>query len=228
MSRKVLIVDDNVRVTKLIKSYMEKEGYRTFIAYSGLKAIDSFRKNKPDLIILDLMIPEISGLEVAEIIRKESTVPIIMVTARSEEDDKLKGLDLGADDYIVKPFSPRELAARVKVLFRRIEMESGIKNQTSSTVEYKGISMNEKTREVFYKNQEIELTTLQFDLLYIMVNSPKEVFTRSMLLEQIEAEEEIFERTIDAHIKNIRKAIGESGRKDGIIHTVHGLGYKCE
>ena len=226
--KKVLIVEDNVRVAKLIQSYIEKEGYETILAYDGAKAIREYHNNQPDLLILDVMLPEKSGLEIAREVRRESTVPIIMVTAKSEEGDKLKGLDIGADDYIIKPFSPKVMVARVNALFRRIGFDQSQPVKQTEKIEYKELLLIPARREVFYKNLPVDLTALQFNLLMIFVLSPGQVFSRTMLLEKIDAEEEIFERTIDAHIKNIRRAFGESGNKTGLIQTVFGVGYKLE
>ncbi|MDA3811528.1 MAG: response regulator transcription factor [Spirochaetaceae bacterium] len=226
--KKVLIVEDNVRVAKLIQSYIKKEGYGTVLAYDGAKALHEFFNNQFDLLILDIMLPEKSGLEIAEEVRKTSSVPIIMITAKSEEEDKLRGLGIGADDYIVKPFSPKEMVARVNALFRRVDFDQSIPAKQTKIIKYKELQLVPDRREVFYKNRQIEMTALQFNLLLIFINSPGQVFTRNMLLERIEAEEEIFERTIDAHIKNIRRAFGESGGKAGIIQTVFGVGYKLE
>jgi len=226
--KKVLIVEDNIRVAKLIQSYLEKEGYVTFLAYDGAKAMREFRNNQLDLLILDIMLPEKSGLEIAKEVRKTSTVPIIMITAKSEEEDKLKGLSIGADDYIVKPFSPKEMVARVNAIFRRVDFDNSKPSKQIDKIEYKGLLLIPVRREVFYNDVQIDLTALQFNLLMILINSPGQVFSRTMLLEKIDAEEEIFERTIDAHIKNMRKAFGEPGKKDGLIKTVFGVGYKID
>lgn len=226
--KKVLIVEDNRRVAKLIQSYLEKEGYTATLAYDGAKAMREFHNNQLDLLILDIMLPEKSGLEIAKEVRKTSTVPIIMITAKSEENDKLKGLSIGADDYIVKPFSPKEMVARVNAIFRRVDFDIGQPVKHIEKIEYKGLLLIPERREVFYHNKAIDLTALQFNLLIILTNSPGQVFSRTMLLEKIDADEEIFERTIDAHIKNMRKAFGEPGKKDGLIKTVFGVGYKID
>lgn len=224
----VLIVEDHSRVALLIQSYLRRDGYNTLLAFDGLQAIKSFEKNNPDLLILDIMLPGLSGLEIVEKVRKVSSVPIIMLTAKSEEKDKLAGLKLGADDYIVKPFSPNEMVARVDALFRRIEFDQSNAPGISGRVVYKDLILDSERQEVFYKDTEIDITALQFRILETFINSPGQVFTRAALLERIQAEDEIYERTIDAHIKNIRKLIGEPGDKTGLIHTVHGVGYKFE
>ncbi|MCD6396598.1 MAG: response regulator transcription factor [Spirochaetaceae bacterium] len=224
----VLIVEDHSRVALLIQSYLKRDGYKTLLAYDGIEAVKSFKKNRPDLLILDIMLPGLSGLDIVKKVRETSSVPIIMLTAKSEEKDKLKGLKLGADDYIVKPFSPNEMVARVEALFRRVEFDHSHTPETNSPVKYKELSLDSVRREVFYNNIKIDITALQFRILETLIKSPGQVFTRAALLEQIQAEEEIYERTIDAHIKNIRKLIGESGNKTGLIHTVHGVGYKFE
>ncbi len=224
----VLIVEDHSRVALLIQSYLKRDGYKTLLAYDGIEAVKSFKKNRPDLLILDVMLPGLSGLDIVKKVRETSSVPIIMLTAKSEEKDKLKGLKLGADDYIVKPFSPNEMVARVEALFRRVDFDHSHTPETNGPVKYKELSLDPVRREVFYNNIKIDITALQFRILETLIKSPGQVFTRTALLEQIQAEEEIYERTIDAHIKNIRKLIGESGNKTGLIHTVHGVGYKFE
>ncbi len=224
----VLIVEDHARVALLIQSYLKRDGYKTLLSYDGIEAVKSFKKNRPDLLILDVMLPGLSGLEIVKQVRETSSVPIIMLTAKSEEKDKLKGLKLGADDYIVKPFSPNEMVARVDALFRRVEFDHSQTPEINAPVKYKDLSLDPVRREVFYKNIKIDITALQFRILETLIKYPGQVFTRAALLEQIQAEEEIYERTIDAHIKNIRKIIGESGNKTGLIHTVHGVGYKIE
>ncbi len=224
----VLIVEDHSRVALLIQSYLKRDGYNTLLAFDGLSAVKSFEKNQPDLLILDVMLPGLSGLEIVKRVRKNSSVPIIMLTAKSEENDKLTGLKLGADDYIVKPFSPNEMVARVDALFRRVEYDQPGSRGISRQIKYKDLILDSERQEVFYKNIEIDITALQFRILETFIKSPGQVFSRAALLEQIQAEGEIFERTIDAHIKNIRKLIGESGNKAGLIHTVHGVGYKFE
>lgn len=224
----VLIVEDHSRVALLIQSYLKRDGYNTLLAFDGIQAIKIFHQKNPDLLILDVMLPGKSGFEIIKEIRKISSVPIIMLTAKSEEKDKLSGLELGADDYIVKPFSPNEMVARVNALFRRVEFDHSHKHEVSGPIKYKDLSLDPERKKVFYKNIQIDITALQFKLLETFIKSPGQVFTRTALLENIQAEEEIFERTIDAHIKNIRKLIGESGNKTGLIHTVHGIGYKFE
>jgi len=224
----VLIVEDHSRVALLIQSYLKRDGYKTLLAYDGIEAVKSFKKNRPDLLILDIMLPGLSGLDIVKKVRETSSVPIIMLTAKSEEKDKLKGLKLGADDYIVKPFSPNEMVARVEALFRRVEFDQPGMPGLSGRINYKDLILDSERQEVFYKNTKIDITALQFRILETFIKSPGRVFTRASLLEQIQAEEEIYERTIDAHIKNIRKLIGEPGDKTGLIHTVHGVGYKFE
>lgn len=224
----ILIVDDNARVTKLIKTYLESKGFKTITAYEGISALKMFYDYTPDLLILDIMIPGMTGLEIAKEIRKTSPVPIIMITAKSEEADKLTGLEVGADDYIVKPFSPKEMVARVQALFRRIDFDKLENAVVHISPSYKSLVLTPELRQVQYKNKIIDVTALQFNILQIFVEAPCHVFSRKMILDRIDAEDEIFERTIDAHIKNIRKLFGESGQKDGIIQTVHGVGYKIE
>jgi len=224
--RKVLIVEDNKRVAQLINTYLEREGYCTSVAYDGARAMREYHSFKPDMLILDIMLPEKSGLDIARDIRKESTVPIIFVTARSDEEDKLRGLGVGADDYIVKPFSPKEMVARVEALFRRAGYETSMEKGDRRDLVFGGLRADLDNREIFLNEELIDLTALQFDLLIVFMKSPGRAFSREMLLEKLNAEVDISERSIDAHIKNIRKALGEPGKKDGLLKTVFGVGYK--
>lgn len=222
MAKKILVVDDEERIVNLIEAYLERSGFKVISAYDGKTALTLFHDQRPSLVILDLMLPEIDGLDVARSIRKESGVPIIMLTARTEEADRVSGLELGADDYITKPFSPRELIARVRAVLRRAE---GFK--PPQRIEASGISIDLESHQVQVKGKGVELTPTEFDLLTVLAQNPGRVFTRLQLLDSLQKyASEGFARTIDTHIKNLRKKIEADPRTPYYIVTVHGIGYK--
>ena len=225
MARTILVVDDEPKITKLVRAYLEQAGFQVTEAHDGADALEAFRTLNADLIVLDLMLPNIDGIEITRRTRKESDVPIIMLTAKAEEVDRLIGLEIGADDYVVKPFSPRELVARVCTVLRRSpEITSGSNIQP---IRIGALTIDEGGRRVFIDGAEVRLTALQFDLLLVMARNPGRVFTRSELLELTTGQSlETYERTVDAHIKNLRKALGERPRGSRFLQTVHGVGYR--
>jgi DNA-binding response OmpR family regulator len=194
-------------------------------AYSGPEALRIARQERPDLVILDLMLPEIDGLDVCRVLRKESDIPIIMLTARVEETDKLIGLELGADDYITKPFSPREVVARVRTVLRRIH--PGVPAGAPGTLTVGELRLDRAQHTVLVGERPVELTPSEFEILSLMLNSPGRVFTREQLLEATQGGAyEGYERTIDTHIKNLRQKIEAAPRRPEYLLTVHGIGYK--
>lgn len=228
-NRTILVIDDEPKIVQLVRAYLEKEGFQVADAPDGARALEVFRACRPDLIVLDLMLPNIDGVEVTRLIRKVSDVPIIMLTAKTEEVDRLIGLELGADDYMAKPFSPRELVARVKAVLRRSSRPAAVLTPEAETLRYGRLALDLVRRRVTVDGMSIDLTAFQFDLLSVLVRHPGRVFTRSELLEFATGESlETYERTIDAHIKNLRKALGESPRAPGFIQTVHGVGYRFD
>lgn len=225
MNNLILIVDDEPQISAVISAYLTNSGYRTVIAQNGKSAIDLFREKNPAMILLDLNLPGKDGLEVCQTVRQESEVPIIMVTARAEETDKLVGLELGADDYIVKPFSPREVVARVRTVLRR----SGGGASEIQSIKTKNIVIDLSQHTVTREGSRIDLTPTEFDLLVTMAQYPKRVFSRLQLLEATQGTTyEGYERTIDAHIKNLRLKLEPDPRNPKFIHTVFGVGYKFE
>jgi DNA-binding response OmpR family regulator len=229
MSQKILVVDDELKMVKLVRTYLEGAGFNVVVAYDGQEALTVFRHEQPDLIVLDLMLPKIDGLDVARTIRRTSDAPIIMLTARAEEVDRLIGLELGADDYVVKPFSPRELVARVRAVLRRATPSPpGEASRAHPPVITVGeLTLDLGRREARLVAQRIELTTVQFDLLTVLAQHPGQVFTRMQLLDAVQGEAfDGYERTIDAHIKNLRRALGDDPRNPRYILTVRGVGYK--
>ena len=224
--KNILVVDDEVKIVEVLKSYLESNGYFVWEAFEGKKALEMFEKVKTDLIILDLMLPDISGEEICKIIRKKSTVPIIMLTAKVEEVDILKGLDIGADDYVVKPFSPRQLVARVGALFRRVYGDNRT-NTTHISINNGDLLINTVSYEVKKAGELMNVTPSEFKLLLGMLKYPSKVFTREELIKVIDCEDmDIYDRTIDTHIKNLRQKIETDSKNPTYILTVHGLGYR--
>jgi DNA-binding response OmpR family regulator len=229
MAQKILVVDDEQKMVKLVRAYLEGAGYKVVAAFNGQQALTLFRHEQPDLVVLDLMLPEIDGLDVARTIRRSSDAPIIMLTARADETDRLVGLELGADDYVVKPFSPRELVARVRAVLRRTAKSSADAEAFAAppVINVGELSLDLGRREVRLAGRPVDLTTIQFDLLAVLARRPGQVFTRLQLLDAVQGETfEGYERTIDAHIKNLRQALGDDPRDPRYILTVRGVGYK--
>jgi DNA-binding response OmpR family regulator len=221
----ILVVDDEPRILQVVRDYLERAGYGVHVAREGTAALAAARSEKPDMIILDLGLPEMDGLDVTRELRSFSDVPIIMLTARSEETDKLVGLELGADDYVTKPFSPKELVARVRALFRRIE---SYRETLPEIVRAADLVLDLPRMRVTAAGREIEqLTPTEFELLVAMARSPGRVFTRAQLLDIVHGVAfESYERAIDAHIKNIRRKIERSPHEPTYILTVYGVGYR--
>jgi two-component system, OmpR family, alkaline phosphatase synthesis response regulator PhoP len=223
--KKILVVDDEPGITELLNSYLAKEGYEIITAADGDAALEAAEREQPDLILLDLMLPKKNGYEVCREIRAKSNTPIIMLTARDEEPDKIVGLELGADDYITKPFSPREVVARVRAVLRRTEAEA----PDNQVIRAGGLEIDSLRHEVKRGDTAIELTPTEFKLLETLANSPRRVFTRLQLVEEIQGYSfEGYERTIDAHIKNLRQKIEDDPKNPRLIGTVYGVGYRFE
>jgi DNA-binding response OmpR family regulator len=223
MSKTILVVDDEKQLVKLVTSYLEEAGYRTVSAGDGREALFVARHEKPDLIVLDLMMPEMDGYAFLRQHRQERDTPIIMLTARVEETDKVLGLELGADDYLTKPFSPRELVARIKAVLRRLDREAA----EPELLRAADVRLDLQRHRVNVGEQEVELTPSEFDLLAALMHSPGRVFSRLDLLEQIQGSAyEGYERTIDVHIKNLRAKIEPDPKSPRYIETVYGVGYR--
>lgn len=216
----ILLVDDEKKITEVVKAYLDKEGYNTFVAHDGNEALNLFNNNEFDLVILDRMLPDISGEEICEKIRETSLVHIIMLTAKTEDEDKIDGFNVGCDDYICKPFNVKELVLRVKAVFRKIKKDEIIKVNDE-------IEINTLSHEVKIRGNDVSLTNTEYKLLLLFVNNKKKIFTREELLELVTDDYyEKFDRIIDAHIKNLRQKIEEDTKKPKIIQTVYGVGYK--
>jgi DNA-binding response OmpR family regulator len=221
----ILVVDDEPKITQLVRDYLERAGFAVLVAYDGKKALSLAKTEKPDAVVLDLGLPQLDGLDFTREFRKTSNAPIIMLTARSDESDKLIGLELGADDYMTKPFSPKELVARVRVVFRRIE---NALTASAEMIRVMDLTLDVPRMRVSAENREIEeLTPTEFELLATLARQPGRVFTRAQLLDAIHGVAfESYERAIDAHIKNIRRKIEVKTSEPQYILTVYGVGYK--
>jgi len=221
MPQRILVVDDDKWVVQAIRSYLEQAHFEVLPAYDGKEAIAQFERNRPDLVILDWMLPEIDGLSVAERIREISRVPIIMLTARTDEADRLAGFQHGVDDYVVKPFSARELEARVRAVLRRSE------EKKTPILEVGGLRLDREQRRLWVEGKPVELPAMGFDLLAFLMSHPGRVFTRLELLQAVRGESYSgFERSIDSHIKRLRQRIEPDPRNPRYILTVFGVGYK--
>ncbi len=221
----ILVVDDEPKITQLVRDYLEGAGFRVYVAHDGKSALSLAKTEKPDLIVLDLGLPQMDGLDFTREYRKASNAPIVMLTARSEESDKLVGLELGADDYITKPFSPKELVARVRVVFRRIENAT---TAATDVIRVLDLTLDVPRLRVTASGRDIEeLTPTEFELLAMLARQPGRVFTRAQLLDAIHGVAfESYERAIDAHSQNIRHKIEVKPSEPKYVLTVYGVGYK--
>jgi DNA-binding response OmpR family regulator len=222
-SKTVMVVDDEKRLVSLVESYLQQEGYRVVTAYDGREALQAAQANPPDLIILDIMMPEMDGYEFIEAYRKDHATPIILLTARVEEQEQVIGLDLGADDYVTKPFRPRELMARVRAVLRR----AGQVEPPARVLEAADITLDRDSRSVRVRDRYVDLTPSEFDLLAALMSAPGRVFSRLDLLDIIQGiRYEGYQRTIDLHVKNLRAKIELDPRAPQYIETVYGAGYR--
>lgn len=225
MAKRILVVDDEKKIVAIVKAYLEREGFKVTSAYDGRAALGLARRQPPDLVVLDLMLPEISGWDVCRTLRKDSDVPIIMLTARDETTDKIVGLELGADDYVTKPFDPKELVSRIKVVLRRSQGQIAVRNRLRAA----DLEIDVSKRLVKRGEEVIELTPIEFDLLKAMAEHPGRVYSRMQLLDRVQGEAyEGYDRTIDSHIKNLRKKIEPDPERPRYVITVYGVGYKLE
>jgi len=220
---KVLVVEDDPATSEIVKVYLEHEGYRVMLADNGATGLEIALRDAPDMIVLDVMLPALDGLDLCRRLRASSDAPVIMVTARSTEDDKIAGLDAGADDYVTKPFSPRELVARIQAVLRRGDF--GVKRRR--VFSFEGLVVDAGAREVFVDGSAVALTRTEFDLLETLCRSPGIALSRAQLVERsFGFDYEGAERTVDAHIAKLRKKIAREGTKSEFVQTVLGVGYK--
>ena len=223
MTAKILVVDDEAKIVKLVRSYLEQAGFAVVEAADGQTALIQARREQPDLIVLDLGLPGLDGIEVTRTLRRERATPIIMLTARIEDTDKIVGLELGADDYITKPFSPRELVARVRSVLRR----TGSAAPAPAVLRAGEMVLDTGGHQATLDGRILDLTPTEFELLAVLLQNPGRVFTRLELLDRVQGDAyEGYERTIDAHIKNLRAKLGDDPRRPRFIQTVFGIGYK--
>ncbi len=227
-SQTILIVDDEVNICELIRLYVEKEGYKAIIANDGKTAMDKFKSQAPDLVLLDIMLPIKDGWQVCREIRAINNTPIIMLTAKGETFDKVLGLELGADDYVVKPFEPKELVARIKAVLRRTAIYEVDTESEEEEITFDGLSINQSTYEIYLDGKKIEMPPKEFELLHFLAKNTNKVYTRDQLLDEIWGYEFFGDsRTVDVHIKRIREKI-EKEDKNWHLKTVWGVGYKFE
>ncbi len=225
MSGKILVVDDEAKIVRLVRAYLEQAGYSVVLADDGPTALIQARRERPDLIVLDLGLPGADGLDVARTLRREGNVPIIMLTARVDDTDRIIGLELGADDYVTKPFNPRELVARVRAVLRR----SGSTPPAAEVLRGGEIEVDISGHRAARRGQALDLTPTEFDLLVVLLQNPGRAFTRLELLDRVQGYAyEGYERTVDAHVKNLRAKLGDDPRRPRYIQTVYGVGYKFE
>lgn len=226
MDKNILIADDNMEIIKILKPYIEKEGFNVIFALDGEEALLKFEHYNPQLILLDIMMPEIDGLEVCRRIRKNSNTPIIMITAKSEDSDKILGLNSGADDYIIKPFSPGEVVARIKAVLRRI---TPIENKRLSIIKYPSFELDINNYIVKINSENINLTKKEIEVLWLIASSPNKIIDRDTLLDKIWGVDYFGDpRTVDTHIKRIRAKLDLNGQYEWDIKTIWGIGYKFE
>jgi DNA-binding response OmpR family regulator len=222
MTKKILIIDDEAKIVEICQDYLKAAGFSVVTSLDGEGGLEKARKEKPDLILLDLMLPGIDGLDICRELRKESNTPIIMLTARVEETDKLIGLELGADDYITKPFSPREMVARVRTVLRRAQGDS-----TAEVIRAGNLTLDRNRFIVLINEREISLTPTEFEILATLASQPGRIFSRSQLLMAVRGVAfESYERAIDSHIRNLRKKLDADMSNFEWIVTIHGVGYK--
>jgi DNA-binding response OmpR family regulator len=222
MAKKILIIDDEAKIVEICQDYLNAAGFQVVTSLDGLAGLEKARNGKPDLILLDLSLPGIDGLDICRELRRETKIPIIMLTARVEETDKLIGLEIGADDYITKPFSPREMVARVRAVLRRVQGDA-----TAEIIRAGNLTLDRTRFNVLINDHEISLTPTEFEILATLASQPGRIFSRSQLLLAVRGVTfESYERAIDSHIRNLRKKLDFNGIGTEWIITIHGVGYK--
>ena len=229
----ILIVEDEEKIAQLLSDYLKKDGYEVRMLHSGGQVVETVKANEPDFMILDLMLPEKDGMTICREVRQFSNVPIMMLTAKVDEIDRLMGLELGADDYVCKPFLPREVVARVKTILRRVQLlqTPDVPNNTpdENSINYRSIRLLPDQYTCLIEGERVELTPVEFRLLHTMVSSPGRVFSRDSLMESSYADGRIVsDRTVDSHVKNLRKKVGLASGNEYLIHSIYGVGYKVE
>jgi DNA-binding response OmpR family regulator len=222
----VLVVDDEAAIAEAVRARLESEGYRVVVAADGPEAIEAHREHQPDLVVLDLMLPGMDGLEVCKRIQRDRWTPVLMLTAKTEEADKVAGFAVGADDYLTKPFSLRELAVRVRAILRRVERIQNVQEQDDGLIELHGLRVDPARRRVEVDDEEISLTPLEFEILLTLAREPGVVLSRDQLMDRVWGYRDYAGgRVVDSHVARIRRKLGEDGNDPRFIRTVHGVGY---
>lgn len=225
----ILVVEDESSIAEVVSLYLKRAGYSVQIASDGKQAMNLFERQPPDFVILDLMLPEVDGLSLTRWLRDHSNVPIIMLTARRAEIDRIAGLEMGADDYVVKPFSPQELVSRVRAVMRRTGREQPLDGENDRALEFEGLTINPRSRVVVANNSPVELTAKEFDMLYLLAQHPKQVFTREQLLERVWGGAQYIDPgTVTVHVRRLREKIEPDPSHPTRLLTVWGVGYKFE
>lgn len=226
---KVLIVEDEAKIAQLLVDYLKLDGYVASVLLEGTHAVETIRAEQPDFVILDLMLPGKDGLTICKEVRQFSNVPIMMLTARVDEIDRLMGLELGADDYVCKPFLPKEVVARVKTILRRVQNGANQPTQPEVVTQYQELKLSPESFQCHVNQQEIELTPIEFRMLQTLISKPGRVYSREQLMKTSYQDDRIVsDRTIDSHIKNLRKKIAEHLGDKELIHSIYGVGYKVD
>ncbi len=227
-AKTILVVEDEASIAEVVSLYLQRASYNVQIASDGKQAMNLFEKQKPDFVILDLMLPEVDGLSLTRWLRDRSNVPIIMLTARREEIDRIAGLEMGADDYVVKPFSPQELVSRVRAVMRRLGREQA-EMESDRSLEFEELTIDPRSRAVFVDRSPVELTVKEFDMLYLLAGHPRQVFTREQLLERVWGGAQYIDPgTVTVHIRRLREKIEMYPSHPARLLTVWGVGYKFE
>lgn len=230
--QEILVVEDELKIAALLNDYLSAASYKVTVLNEGLGAVEYIQENQPDCVILDVMLPGMSGLDICKDVRKFSMLPIVIITARVEEIDRLLGLELGADDYICKPFSPREVVVRIRNILRRVALsrieQTPTPQQVQDNIEYRELSLNMERIQCLISGESISLTAVEFRMLFAMASRPGCIFSRDQLMSSAYTDTRVVsDRTIDTHIKNLRKKISEAS-SDELIHSIYGVGYKVE
>ena len=224
---KILAIEDDSSIRETLRIWLSRSGFQVFFAISGLEGLQAFRRESPDVVILDVMLPEIDGLEICKKIRESSAAPVLMLSALSEDTDKIMGLEVGADDYLAKPFNPRELVARVRALFRRLKVQTRAEDEPAQNIEYGDLLLNREGHRAFFRDKPLNLTPIEFSMLVVLVGNAGIAFSRDKLLTRVWGDDFVGdERTVDSHIRNLRKKFRAVGCTDGLIESVWGIGYR--
>lgn len=226
---RILIVEDEAKIAQILVDYLNNDGFQTEVLDTGLEAVEIIKQSNPDLVLLDLMLPEKDGVSICREVRQFSNVPIIMLTAKVDEVDRLIGLELGADDYVCKPFLPREVVARVKTILRRFQNTQAPVDSAEGEVKYRSITLRRDQYICLVDDQRVELTPVEFRLLQTLITAPGRVFSRDVLIQASYSDGRVVsDRTVDSHVKNLRKKVGVVSGSEDLIHSIYGVGYKVE